>query len=330
MAKISLTGIKPTGTPHIGNLLGAIKPALELSKDYLSFYFIADYHALTAVKDKQLLHEQIYKVAATWLAAGLDPEKVIFYRQSDIPEIFELSWILACFAPKGLLNRAHSYKASLDKNREAGNDPDYGVNCGLYNYPVLMAADILMFNSHAVPVGQDQKQHLEITRDIAHAFNQNYKKIFNLPEPLIQDTVKIIPGIDGRKMSKSYNNEIPVYVPPKQLRKRIMQIVTDSKGVEDAKEPANCNVFAIYKHFATDEQIEALAERYKAGGMGYGEAKQELFERVEEFAAPGREKYEYYMSHKDEVDAILREGAIKARKIATPLMEKVRKAIGIS
>ncbi|PCI25253.1 MAG: tryptophan--tRNA ligase [SAR324 cluster bacterium] len=329
MAKIALTGIKPTGTPHLGNLLGAIKPALELTKDYLAFYFIADYHALTSVKDKKLLHEQIYKVAATWLAAGLDPEKVVFYRQSDIPEIFELNWILSCFTPKGLLNRAHAYKACVDKNLEFENDPDMGINCGLFNYPVLMAADILMFNSNVVPVGQDQKQHLEMARDMAHTFNQNYKKIFTLPEPLIQENVKTIPGIDGRKMSKSYHNEIPLFATPKEVRKKVMQIVSDSKGVEEAKDPDSCNIFAIYQHFSTPEQIEDLRGRYLAGGLGYGTAKQELFERLEDSFAEGREKYNYYMAHKEEVDRILREGAVKARKIATPLLAKIRNSIGI-
>jgi tryptophanyl-tRNA synthetase len=329
MAKIALTGIKPTGTPHLGNLLGAIKPALELAKDYLSFFFIADYHALTSVKDRAILHEQTSMVAATWLAAGLNPEKVIFYRQSSIPEIFELNWILSCFTPKGMLNRAHAYKACIDNNAEAGNDQDAGINCGLFNYPVLMAADILMFNSNVVPVGQDQKQHLEMTRDIAQAFNQNYKKVFTLPEVLIQKEVKTIPGIDGRKMSKSYQNEIPLFAPDKQLKKRVMQIVTDSKGVEEIKDPDSCNIMAIYQLFASQTQVEELRQRYLKPGLGYGEAKQTLFECLDSYTRQGREKYNYYMTHQDELDAILNRGAEKARAIATPLLKKVRAAIGI-
>lgn len=329
MAKIALTGIKPTGTPHLGNLLGAIKPALELTKDYFSFYFIADYHALTSVKDKEALREQIYLVASTWLAAGLDPEKVVFYRQSSIPEIFELNWILSCFTPKGMLNRAHAYKACVDVNTETGNDPDAGINCGLFNYPVLMAADILMFNSNVVPVGQDQKQHLEMTRDMAHAFNQNYKKVLTLPEVLIQEKVKTLPGIDGRKMSKSYKNEIPLFVPTKELRKIVMRIVTDSREVKDIKDPDNCNIMSIYKLFASDEQVRELRNRYLSPGMGYGDAKQALFECLENYTREGREKYNYYMTHKEEVDKILANGAEKARGIATPLLKKIRDAIGI-
>ncbi|MCP4296429.1 MAG: tryptophan--tRNA ligase [Proteobacteria bacterium] len=329
MAKIALTGIKPTGTPHLGNMLGAIKPALELTKNYFSFYFIADYHALTSVRDRDILKEQIYMVASTWLAAGLDPEKVVLYRQSSVPEIFELNWILSCFTPKGMLNRAHAYKSCVDANTESGNDPDMGVNCGLFNYPVLMAADILMFNSNVVPVGQDQKQHLEMTRDMAHAFNQNYKKVFTLPDVLIQEKVKTIPGIDGRKMSKSYKNEIPVFASTKELRKRVMQIVTDSREVDEIKDPDSCNIMSIYKLFATDEEVESLRKLYLSPGMGYGEAKQILYKCLEEYTRDGREKYKYYMTHKEEVDMILANGAEKARGVATPLLNKIRNAIGI-
>jgi len=329
MKKISLTGIKPTGAPHIGNYLGAIRPALELAKTHDARYFIADYHALTSVRDKNRMQEQIYGLAATWLASGLDPEMVIFYRQSDIPEVFELSWILACMAPKGLLNRAHAYKAAVDANLETGNDPDAGVDCGLYYYPILMAADILAFSCHVVPVGQDQKQHLEITRDIAQSFNQTFGNVLTLPEPLIQEEVKTIPGIDGRKMSKSYQNEIPLFAPAKTLKKRISQIVTDSRGVAEPKDPDTCNLFTIYTHFATAGEIEALRQRYRAGGLGYGEVKAELFERINAFVSEGRSRYEELMADRNEIDRILAEGARKARAIASPLLENVRRAIGM-
>lgn len=329
MKKISLTGIKPTGAPHIGNYLGAIRPALELAKTHDARYFIADYHALTTVRDKKLMQEQIYGLAATWLASGLDPEKVIFYRQSDIPEVFELSWILACMAPKGLLNRAHAYKAAVDKNMENGNDHDAGVDCGLYYYPILMAADILAFSCHVVPVGQDQKQHVEITRDIAQTFNQTFGKVLTLPEPLIQEEVKTIPGIDGRKMSKSYKNEIPLFVPAKQLKKRINQIVTDSREVAEAKDPENCNLFSIYSHFASSEQIENMRKRYLAGGLGYGVVKAELFDLIDALVSDGRSRYEQLMANRGQIDTILAEGARKARAIAGPLLTNVRRAIGM-
>jgi tryptophanyl-tRNA synthetase len=329
MKKIALTGIKPSGVPHIGNYLGAIKPALELTRNHDALYFIADYHALTTVKNRDKLNEQIYTLAATWLAAGLDPEKVVFYRQSDIPEVFELTWILACMAPKGLLNRAHAYKAAVDKNAEAGNDPDFGIDGGLYYYPILMAADILMFGSHVVPVGQDQKQHLEITRDIAQSFNQTYGDILTVPEPLIQENVKTIPGIDGRKMSKSYQNEIPLYSTAKQLQKRINLIVTDSHGVDEPKDPDRCNLFAIYSHFASPEAIEQTRRRYLEGGLGYGELKKALFEIIDAFVAEGRERFLSLMENREQIDQILAEGARKARDIAGPLLTKIRTAVGI-
>ncbi|MFH2132144.1 MAG: tryptophan--tRNA ligase [bacterium] len=329
MKKIALTGIKPTGAPHIGNYLGAIQPALELAKTHDALYFIADYHALTTVKDRSLLKEQIYSLAATWLAAGLDPEKVTFYRQSDIPEVFELTWILSCMTPKGLLNRAHAYKAAVDANTEAGVDPDSGVDCGLFYYPILMAADILLFSCHVVPVGQDQKQHLEITRDIAQAFNQTFGKVLTLPEPLIQENVKTIPGIDGRKMSKSYKNEIPLFTTPKNLKKRINQIVTDSKEVNEPKDPDKCNLFSIYSHFASAEAIAETRNRYLSGGLGYGELKSELFNLVDAFVAEGRSRYDELMADRKQIDQILMEGAEKARSIATPMLQKVRESIGV-
>lgn len=331
MKQISLTGIKPTGTPHIGNYLGAIKPALNITDKYQALYFIADYHALTTAKDKQLLSDQIYEVAATWIAAGLNPDEVIFYKQSDIPELFELNWILSCFAPKGMLNRAHSYKSAMDQNLENNHDADAGINCGHYNYPILMAADILMFGSHVVPVGMDQKQHLEMTRDVAHSFNQNYKKeIFRLPEPLIQESVKTIPGIDGRKMSKSYNNQIPLYVTSKKLRKSVMRILTDSKGVDESKDPDKCVLFSIYQYFASKKKIDHTRSRYLKGGMGYGELKNELFELIDESLRHGRKKYDELMDSKEEIDRILAEGAKKARLISLPMIQKIRTTIGIS
>jgi len=328
--KIALTGIKPSGTPHIGNLMGAIKPALELTKQYRSLYFIADYHALTSVRDKALMQSQIYEVAATWLAAGLDPEESIFYRQSDVPEVFELTWILACMAPKGLLNRAHSYKDSVAKNLEAQRDPDFGINMGLYNYPVLMAADIILYGAHLVPVGQDQKQHIEIARDLAQAFNQQYGEILVVPEPVINESVKTIPGTDGRKMSKSYNNVLPLYVPSKKLRQAVMQIVTDSKGIEESKDPETCNLFQIFKLFAKPERLEEVKLAYQSGGLGYGTLKQELFDLVDLFVSPGRAVYDQYIKDPDRIDHILKLGAHKARAIAHHNLAAVRQAIGMA
>lgn len=327
--KIALTGIKPSGSPHVGNYLGAIKPALELTADHEARYFIADYHALTTVRDKKTLKAQIYDLAATWLAAGLNPDEVIFYRQSDIPEVFELTWILSCMAPKGLLNRAHSYKDSVDKNTAAGREPDEGISSGLFYYPILMAADILAFSTNVVPVGQDQKQHLEITRDIAHAFNQTYGEILTIPDALIREDVKTIPGIDGRKMSKSYNNVIPLFAPQKEVQKAVRQIVTDSKGVDEPKDPDSCNLFSIYTYFATPQEVEAKRKQYKAGGLGYGDMKNELVEKIDAAFASGREKYQDLMANTEKIDWILEEGAEKARTIAGPLLQKVRHAIGI-
>ena len=326
----ALTGIKPTGSPHIGNLLGAIQPAIAMSRDYKALYFIADYHALTTAKNPADLQSQIAQVAATWLAAGLDPERVIFYRQSDIAEVFEFTWVLSCFTAKGLMNRAHSYKDSVAKNEDKGHDPDFGINMGLYNYPILMAADILLYSAHKVPVGQDQKQHLEIARDIGQALNQNYgQDLVVLPEPIITEEVKTIPGLDGRKMSKSYDNVIPLYQPAKQLKKRISQIVTDSKGVDEAKDPDTCNLFQIFKLFATPQRVAEVALGYRQGGLGYGHVKGELFELIDAFVAPGREKYEFYLAHPKELQEILHAGAAKARAIARPKLDQVRQAIGI-
>ncbi len=327
--EIALTGIKPTGTPHIGNLFGAIQPAIAMAKSYSALYFIADYHALTTVRNQKAMQEQIRQVAATWLAAGLNPDEVIFYRQSAIPEVFEFTWVLSCLAPKGLMNRAHSYKDAVAKNEAKRLDSDKGVNMGLYNYPVLMAADILLYSAHKVPVGQDQKQHLEIARDIAQAFNQSYGELLVLPEPIIQEAVQTIPGIDGRKMSKSYDNVIPLYLPPKDLKKRINQIVTDSKGVDEPKDAESCNLFQIFKLFATPQRIAEVELAYTEGGLGYGHLKAELFELLDTFVAPGRKTYTHYLTHPQELDRILAQGAKKARAIAQAKLKQVRQAIGM-
>jgi tryptophanyl-tRNA synthetase len=329
--KVSLTGIKPTGIPHIGNYFGAIRPALELAKAYEARYFIADYHALNSIKDPAHLKEMVYEVAAAWLAAGLDPEKVLFYRQSDVPETFDLTTILMAFTPKGLMNRAHAYKASVQENTAAGKDPDDGINMGLYTYPILMAADILLFDTNVVPVGKDQKQHVEMAADIAQIVNHTYgKELLVVPEAMISESTQTVVGLDGRKMSKSYNNTISLFLPQKKLRKTVMKIVTNSQGIEEPKDPDSCSVFALYKLFATPEQQEKLAARYRAGGMGWGEAKQELFEVMDAFLKPMREKYFSIMENKDEIDRILKEGSEKARQVASRTVARVRKAIGVN
>ena len=329
MKKISLTGIKPTGTPHLGNYLGAIRPALELAKDYDTVYFIADYHALTTVHDGKEMADNIHKVAATWLACGLDPEKGLFYKQSDIPEIFELSWALSCFTPKGFMNRAHAYKAKVEANRATGEDLDTNVNMGLYCYPCLMDADILMFNADVVPVGKDQKQHVEFARDVAIRFNKQMgKDVFVIPEPLIQETTDVIPGLDGRKMSKSYDNTIEIFLDEKARKKKVNKIVTNSLPLEAAKDPDTCNVFNLYKLFATPEETAALAETYRAGGMGWGYAKGELQRVLERTFGEAREKYNDLMAHPDRIDEILHAGAEKARPIAREHMDMVREVLG--
>jgi len=328
--KISLTGIKPTGTPHIGNYLGAIKPALELTEKYEARYFIADYHALNSIRDAKELKKNIYEVAATWLACGLNPDNAILYRQSSIPETFELTTMLMAFTAKGLMNRAHSYKASVAENEKNGKDPDFAINMGLYTYPVLMAADILLFDTDVVPVGKDQKQHIEMAVDIAQVFNHNYNgEHIVIPRPVIGDDVKTIIGLDGRKMSKSYNNTIPMFLPSKKLRKTIMKIVTNSQTVEEPKDPEKCNIFALYKLFASEEQQDDLRERYLKGGMGWGDAKQALFEVMETIIAPKREIYEGLINDKERIDRILSEGAERARSIASKKIKKLRKIIGI-
>ncbi|MGD2185061.1 MAG: tryptophan--tRNA ligase [Desulfobacterales bacterium] len=330
MKQIALSGIKPTGTLHIGNYLGMIKPAFDLIEKFETLYFVADYHALTTLKDKNTLNQYVYDVAATLLALGLDPQKVIFFRQSDIPEIFEFTWILNCFTAKGLLNRAHAYKAVVDANLNAGKQADADINAGLYNYPVLMAADILLYGSHFVPVGQDQRQHVEIARDIALAVNNTCGEVLTVPEPLIQDTVMTIPGIDGRKMSKNYNNTIPIFADAKELRKQVMRIVTDSKRPQDPKNPDECNVFNIFKYFASPEAIASRRNTYLSGGLAYSKIKQELYELLDDFFGSNRVAYYKLMDDKNQLDRVLNEGADKARAIAGPVLESVRRAVGIS
>ncbi len=330
MKKISLTGIKPTGTPHLGNYLGAIRPALALSETYETVYFIADYHALTTVHNGLEMHDNIHKVAATWLALGLDPEKGLFYKQSDIPEIFELSWALSCFTPKGFMNRAHAYKDKVAKSLAIGEDADSNVNMGLFCYPCLMDADILMFNADIVPVGKDQKQHVEFARDVALRFNKQFgKAVFTIPEAIIQENTDVIPGLDGRKMSKSYDNYIDIFLDSKSLKKKIGKIVTNSQEIDEPKDPEICNVFKLYKLFASQEQSNALASRYRAGGMGWGHAKAELQTVLEEHLGTARDKYFDLMAHPEKIDRILRAGAEKARPIARENMDRIREILGV-
>ena len=328
--KTILTGIKPTGEPHLGNLAGAILPAIELSKNSSDkcMYFIADYHSLTGTRDSQQLQNNIYEIAAAWLAFGLDPDKVIFYRQSDIPEIFELNWILSCLTPKGDMNRAHAYKAVVDKANAEGKDPDKGVNIGLFTYPVLMSADILMFNSHLVPVGKDQVQHVEIARSIAQRFNQYYGDVFVEPEAFIQENVKSIKGLDGRKMSKSYGNSIPIFSTEKRLKKLINKVTTDSTPPGEPKSTEDSLVFDIYKAFATQEQCDELTKLYQ-NGISWGEAKAELFNVINPQLEGPRDKFNQLMADPKQMDELLAQGALRARELARPLLKKVKDSIGI-
>lgn len=326
-----LTGVKPTGQPHIGNYLGAIRPALELSalSDTETWFFIADYHTLTTAPDPKRMREMTYEVAATWLACGLDPQKTVFYRQSDVPEIMELNWILSCFTPKGLMNRAHAYKAKVQENQEAGKeDLDFGVNMGLYGYPVLMTADILMFSADKVPVGEDQNQHLEIARDIAQKFNRQYGEILKVPQAVIQKTGKNVPGLDGRKMSKSYDNTIPLFEEPARLKKLVGRIKTDSLPPEAPKETEGSLIFELYGSFATPEQVETLRAKY-AAGISWGAAKEELFTVMDQALSAPREKYKALMADTSQIDKLLKQGAEKARAKSIPFLKQIRKAMGI-
>ncbi|MDR1220865.1 MAG: tryptophan--tRNA ligase [Treponema sp.] len=328
--KIALTGIKPTGALHIGNYFGAIQPALKLADEYDARYFIADYHALNTVKNPTELRSNALGVAAGWLASGLDPNKVVFYRQSSVPETFELATIVMAFTSKGLMNRAHAYKAAVQENLEKNDDPDAGVNMGLFTYPALMAADILLFDSDVVPVGQDQTQHVEMAADIAQAINFNYKReLLKIPQALIQERVAVIPGLDGRKMSKSYGNTIPLFSSEKQLHKLIMRVVTNSQMVDEPKDPDSSQIYQLYTLFADAEEQAALAARYRAGGMGWGEAKEELFRVVNRALTPLRTRFEEIMADAEKLEAILAEGAEKARVIAKETMRRLRDAIGV-
>ena len=328
-----LTGITTTGTPHLGNYAGAIRPAVVASRaaDADSFYFLADYHALIKCDDPQRIQQSRLEIAATWLAAGLDADRVTFYRQSDIPEIPELTWLLTCVAGKGLLNRAHAYKASVDRNVEQGEDPDAGVTMGLFSYPVLMAADILMFNAHKVPVGRDQIQHVEMARDIAQRFNHlfgNGKELFTLPEAQIEESVATLPGLDGRKMSKSYDNTIPLFASAKELKATIARIVTDSKLPGEPKNPDESHLVTLYQAFATPEQLAEFRSDLLAG-LAWGEAKQRLFQLLDGELAEARERYHTLIAKPGDLEDILQAGAAKARRIATPFLGELREAVGL-
>jgi len=325
-----LTGITTTGTPHLGNYVGAIKPAIVASRseDIDAFYFLADYHALVKCEDPERVQRSTLEIAASWLALGLDTERSAFYRQSDITEISELTWLLTCSTAKGLMNRSHAYKAAVDINKEAGEDPDFGINMGLFSYPILMAADILMFNAHRVPVGKDQVQHLEMARDIAQRFNHRYGDYFILPEAEIDEHVATLPGTDGRKMSKSYDNTIPLWLPEKKLRKAIMKIKTNSQAPGEAKDPDSASVFSVYAAFATPEQRASMRQAF-ADGIAWGDVKQQLFELVNgELEAP-RERYEALISDPSKVEEALAIGAERARAISHPFIERLREAVGI-
>ena len=326
-----LTGITTSGTPHLGNYVGAVRPTVRASRqpNTQNFYFLADYHALIKTGgDPVRVQRSTLEIAATWLACGLDPEKVTFYRQSDVPEIPELTWLLTCVTGKGLLNRAHAYKASVDKNNAAGEDPDAGVTAGLFMYPVLMAADILMFNAHQVPVGRDQIQHIEMARDIASSFNHLYGEHFTLPEAVTEDHVALLPGLDGRKMSKSYDNTIPLFAPKEQLRKLIMGILTDSRAPGEPKDTEGSALFQLYQAFASADETAALAKAY-ADGIAWGEAKQVLFERLDREIAPMRAIYDKLIQDPARIEKTLQAGAEKARAIATPFTARLRQAVGL-
>lgn len=330
-SKRILTGITTTGTPHLGNYVGAIRPAIEASKnsDSESFFFLADLHALIKCNEPERIHQSTKEIAAAWMALGLDTNKSVFYRQSDVPEISELCWILNCQAAKGLMNRAHAYKGAVDVNVSDGQDPDYGVTMGLFDYPVLMAADILMFNATHVPVGKDQTQHLEMTRDIAQRFNHHFGDTFSMPATVVDETSEVLQGLDGQKMSKSYNNTIPIFLPEKKLKKHINKIKTNLLEPGDPKNPDDSAVFQIWKAFASEKQLSEMRGKFREG-IAWGQAKKELFELVNGELAQARERYELLMNAPDEIEATLQAGAIKARVYASEMISKVKKRIGLS
>lgn len=317
-----LSGVQSSGTLHIGNYFGMMRPSLSLQEGNDCFYFIANYHALTQLPDPALLRQRTFDVAVDFLACGLNPETTVFFRQSDVIEVQELTWILSCLTPVGLLERCHSYKDKLARGMEA--------NHGLFAYPVLMAADILLYNSQLVPVGKDQKQHLEVTRDIAIRFNNRYGEILTVPEAMIQEDVAVIPGLDGQKMSKSYDNTIEIFGEGKPIRQKFMKIITDSTPMEEPKNPDTCNVFALYKLMATPEEQAELRQRYLAGNMGYGHAKQALYEKYNEYFAPMRERRKQLLEKPQLVEDVLQDGAARARKVAQQTLQRVRQAVGLA
>ena len=325
-----LTGITTTGVPHIGNYVGAIRPTVIASRNKAvrSYYFLADYHSLVKSGDPEQMSRSTLQIAASWLAAGLDPD-CVFYRQSDIPEILELTWVLTCMTAKGLMNRAHAYKAAVAENEARRNrDPDKAITMGLFCYPILMSADILMFRASKVPVGRDQIQHVEMARDIAGRFNHHYGETFVLPDAVVDDNTAVVPGLDGRKMSKSYGNTIPLFVPEKQLRKLIMRIKTNSQPPGEPKDPDASALFAIYRAFCTDAEAEAMAERYRAG-IGWGEMKNFLFEFLNGQLAGPRQEYERLLEAPDYVESVLQRGAQRAREVSRPFMNEIRTAVGV-
>jgi len=331
--KTVLTGVKPTGTPHIGNLVGAIKPAIDLGNEVIKaggrhFMFVADYHAINAEKDPAVLNQKLKEIACVYLAFGLDAAKSVFYRQSDIPEIPEITTILFAYTPKGFMNKAHAYKAAVDKNRAAGKPDDDLINMGLYTYPTLMAADILAYDSDIVPVGKDQVQHVEIARDIAGMINAHYgKELLKLPEYFLTPNAILLPGTDGRKMSKSYNNVIPIFADKAEIKKAIFSIKTDSRPMEEPKDPEEILVYQIYKGIASPDKTEEMAEGLKGGKLGYGHIKNMLLDAVLETTLNAKEKYDYYMAHFDEVEEMLSNGAQKARPLAQKTLERLKNAV---
>lgn len=325
-----LTGITTSGTPHLGNYVGAIRPAIAASHDQSqeSFFFLADYHALIKNHNPQLVQQSTLEIAAAWLALGLDPDKVVFYRQSDIPEIPELTWLLTCMTAKGLMNRAHAYKAAVQANQDEGEDDDFAISMGLFSYPILMAADILMFQAHKIPVGRDQIQHVEMARDIAQRFNHHYGEHFVLPSAQVDDRVAVLQGLDGRKMSKSYNNTIPLFLPEKQLKKHINKIKTNLQEPGEPKDPETSAVFQLWQAFATEEQSASMRDQY-AAGIAWGEAKKQLFELINQQLMGPREHYNQLLDNPEEIENILVQGAEKARCYSVSLMKDLRHAVGI-
>lgn len=316
-----LSGVQPSGRPHIGNYLGAIRQHIAMQKDHECYLFIADLHALTTVRDPELMRRQTYELAVAYLSLGLDPNKTAFFKQSALPEHAELCWIFDCITKMPFLERAHAWKDAQAKGKKE-------VTVGLFNYPILMSADILLYQPDIVPVGKDQKQHVEIARDIATNFNQTFGETFKLPEPLIKEDVAVVPGTDGQKMSKSYGNTIDLFGTDVELKKQVMGIITDSTPLEESKNPETCNVFKLYKLFANKKEIEELAEKYKAGGFGYGDAKKTLLSKLMEYFADARQKYNEILPKKDYVYDVLEDGAKRAKKVAANTLEMAKKKIG--